>query len=99
MSFFDNYLAKRLQDPKFKKEWEESEEEYLAIRNAIILERLERLEKSPETAIPWKEIKHDSPAAESLIQSLKEMQQIRKGQIETISWEEFLVEEELDEIE
>ena len=35
MSFFEDYLLKSLQDPEFKKEWENSELEYIIARNII----------------------------------------------------------------
>jgi len=35
MGFLDDYLSKSLQDPEFKKEWENSELEYIIARNII----------------------------------------------------------------
>lgn len=54
MSFFDEYLSKRLEDLEFKREWEELEEESQA---EIIRLRLERLENDPSSAIPWKDVR------------------------------------------
>lgn len=57
MSFFRRYLSESLKDSEFKREWDESEAEYLATRDAITLERLARIETEPQSAIPWKDIK------------------------------------------
>ncbi|WP_040681144.1 hypothetical protein [Paenisporosarcina sp. TG20] len=35
MSFFDEYLKKSLEDPAFKKEWDNSELEFTIARNII----------------------------------------------------------------
>lgn len=35
MSFFENYVAENLKDPKFAKEWSDSELEYTLARNII----------------------------------------------------------------
>lgn len=36
MSFYEEYLNKHLKDPEFQRAWEESEEEYLKIRDNIL---------------------------------------------------------------
>lgn len=35
MSFFKEYLSKSLEDPEFKKEWEDSQLEYIMAKNII----------------------------------------------------------------
>lgn len=58
MSFYEKYLNKRLEDPEFKREWEENEEEYLIIKE-LILERIKRLEDDSESVVKWKDIKRE----------------------------------------
>jgi hypothetical protein len=58
MSFFEEHLAKRLEDPEFKREWEESEEEYSIIKE-IILERIRRLENDSDSTVKWRDIKRE----------------------------------------
>lgn len=59
MSFFEEYLAKRLEDPEFRREWEESEEEYLKIRDEILLQRLKRISDDLSSVVKWKDIKRE----------------------------------------
>lgn len=59
MSFFEERLKESLKDPEFRLAWEESEEEYLKIRDEILLERLKQLEDDPESAVKWNDIKRE----------------------------------------
>lgn len=168
MSFLDRYLLERLQDPEFKKEWDDSELEYLRNKTTILDGKHNRLTNKladirelfdesdmeaeghgmedmiadPHAVACYTESKMkrmiakieeyeevissianidglfiDSPGLISLTaanemleiideivkpiftkisleKSLKEMQQIRKGEMKAVSWDEFMEEME-----
>ena len=51
MSYLKRRLAKRLEDPKFRKEWEDSELEYVIAENIIKLRRQKKLSQAELASI------------------------------------------------
>ena len=60
MDFYDERLNRRTKDDEFRKAWGDSEEQYEKDRELILLERIARLEKDPDSSVAWEDIKRGS---------------------------------------